>query len=303
ELIDKQVGKLSGGELQRVLLTMAVMDYPNLLVMDEPVSGIDRNGMELFYQNIEYLKKNYDMAIILISHDLEYVESEKVLKMFREVAVIDHHRRAVEGAVTDTVLSFHEPGASSCSEMVTELTENIKNCRLNKMEAQVLLAGIILDTKNFTERTGARTFEAAANLRKAGADPQDVRGYFKNDLKSYRKQIEIISNAEMVTERIAVSAWEDAPFDGIKIIAAKAADELLNMSNISGAFVLYQEGDLVHISGRSDANYNVQTILEQMGGGGHRSSAGAQIKEKSLQEVRKELTEIILKEEKEGTKE
>ncbi|MBQ8600287.1 MAG: DHH family phosphoesterase [Clostridia bacterium] len=242
------------------------------------------------------------LLIIVDTHDMEYIESEKVLKMFREVAVIDHHRRAVAGAVTDTVLNFHEPGASSCSEMVTELTENIKNCRLSKMEAQVLLAGIILDTKNFTERTGPRTFEAAANLRKAGADPMEIRGYFKNDLNSYRKQIEIIGNAEMVTDHIAVSAWEDAPFDGIKIIAAKAADELLNMSNISGAFVLYQEGDEIHISGRSDANYNVQTVLEQMGGGGHRSSAGAQIKEKSLDEVRKDLIEIIHQEEKETRK-
>ncbi len=242
------------------------------------------------------------LLIIVDTHDMEYIESEKVLKMFREVAVIDHHRRAVEGAVKDTVLNFHEPGASSCSEMVTELTENIKNCRLSKMEAQVLLAGIILDTKNFTERTGPRTFEAAANLRKAGADPQEIRGYFKNDLNSYRKQIEIIGKAEMVTDHIAVSAWEDAPFDGIKIIAAKAADELLNMSEISGAFVLYREGDEIHISGRSDANYNVQTILEQMGGGGHRSSAGAQIREQSLDEVREHLIELIRQEEKENKK-
>ena len=242
------------------------------------------------------------LLIIVDTHDLEYIESEKVLKMFRDVAVIDHHRRAVEGAVTDTVLTFHEPGASSCSEMVTELTENIKNCRLNKLEAQVLLAGIILDTKNFTERTGIRTFEAAANLRKAGADPQDIRGYFKNDLTSYRKQMEIISGAEMVTEHIAVSAWESVPFDGIKIIAAKTADELLNVSDISGAFVLYDDGEQIHISGRSDATYNVQTVLEKMGGGGHRSSAGAQVKGRTLEEVRAELVSLILEQEKEGKK-
>ncbi len=264
--------------------------------------------MDTEYREIlmEVSEMNRSMAedsllIVVDTHDLEYIESEKILKMFRDVAVIDHHRRAVEGVVTDTVLNFHEPGASSTSEMVTELTENVKNCRLTKLEAQVLLAGIILDTKNFTERTGSRTFEAAARLRKAGADPQDVRCYFKNDLKSYRKQMEIITRAEMVTDHIAVSAWEDPPFDGIKVIAAKAADELLNVADISGAFVLYEINDTVHISGRSDVNFNVQTILEQMGGGGHRSSAGAQIKERPLDEVRKELVDLIVKAEKEGT--
>ena len=239
------------------------------------------------------------LLIVVDTHDLDYIESEKVLKMFRNVVVIDHHRRAVEGVITDTVVSFHEPNASSSSEMVTELTENIRNCRLNKLEAQVLLAGIILDTKNFTERTGSRTFEAAAALRKAGADPQEIRGFFKNDLASYRKQMEVISKAEMVTDHIAVACWDGDPFDGIKVIGAKAADELLNVAEIAGAFVVYDAGDAVHISGRCDANYNVQTVLEQMGGGGHRASAGAQIKDMSLEEVRDKLIELI----KEGEKE
>ena len=233
------------------------------------------------------------LLVVVDTHDLDYIESEKILKMFRNVVVIDHHRRAVEGVITDTVVSFHEPNASSSSEMVTELTENIRNCRLSKLEAQVLLAGIILDTKNFTERTGSRTFEAAAALRKAGADPQEIRGFFKNDLKSYRKQMEIITKAEMVTEHIAIACWDEEPFDGIKVIAAKAADELLNVAEISGAFVVYETGDAVHISGRCDANYNVQQVLEQMGGGGHRASAGAQIKDMEIEEVLKKLIGII----------
>ncbi len=240
------------------------------------------------------------LLVVVDTHDLDYIESEKILKMFRNVVVIDHHRRAVEGVITDTVVSFHEPNASSSSEMVTELTENIRNCKLNKIEAQVLLAGIILDTKNFTERTGSRTFEAAAALRKAGADPQEIRGFFKNDLASYRKQMEVISCAEMVTESIAVACWEGEPFDGIKVIAAKAADELLNVAEITGAFVVFRAGEQVHISGRCDATYNVQTILEQMGGGGHRASAGAQISDMDLQEVKTRLIELILQEEKEG---
>lgn len=233
------------------------------------------------------------LLVVVDTHDLDYIESERVLKMFRNVVVIDHHRRAVEGVITDTVVFFHEPNASSSSEMVTELSENIKNCRLTKIEACVLLAGIILDTKNFTERTGSRTFEAAAVLRKAGADPQEIRGFFKNDLDSYRKKMEVISRVEMVTEHIAIACWEEEPFDGIKVIAAKAADELLNVANISAAFVLYQDADVVHISGRCDANYNVQPIMEKMGGGGHRSAAGAQIKNAKLFEVRDQLIELI----------
>ncbi|MBQ7035298.1 MAG: DHH family phosphoesterase [Clostridia bacterium] len=242
------------------------------------------------------------LLIVVDTHDTDYIESERVLKMFERVIIIDHHRRAVDGAITETVVSFHEPNASSASEMVTELTENIKNCKLNKVEARSLLAGIILDTKNFTERTGSRTFEAAAALRKAGADPQEIRGFFKNDMQSYRKQMEMIGKVEMVTDHIAVAAWDDEPFDGIKVIAAKAADELLNVANIAGAFVLYEEGGYVHISGRCDSTYNVQTILEELGGGGHRASAGAQVKDLSLEEVREKLVELIRREEK-GEKE
>lgn len=232
------------------------------------------------------------LLIVVDTHDTDYIESARILNFFRKVVVIDHHRRAVEGAITDTVVSFHEPNASSASEMVTELTENIRNCKLNKIEARALLAGIILDTKNFTERTGSRTFEAAAALRKAGADPQEIRGYFKNDMASYRKQMEMITKAEMVSEHIAVAAWDGELFDGIKVIAAKAADELLNVAEINGAFVLYEEDGVVHISGRCDSTYNVQIILEQMGGGGHRAAAGAQV-EGSLQEIQDKLIALI----------
>lgn len=233
------------------------------------------------------------LLIVVDTHDLDYIENERIMRLFKTVAVIDHHRRSVDGAITDTVVMFHEPNASSASEMVVELADNIRNCKIAKTEARALLAGIILDTKNFIERTGPRTFEAAATLRKVGADPQEVRRFFKNDLASYRRQVELISEAEMVTEHIAVACWKKPPFEGIKVFAAKAADELLNVAEITGAFVLYQQESEVHISGRCDASYNVQTILEKMGGGGHRSSAGAQIKDRTLEEVHDELVALI----------
>ncbi len=239
-----------------------------------------------------------DQALLIVvdTHNLDYIENEKILRMFKDVVVIDHHRRAVDGVITDTVVSFHEPNASSCSEMVTELAESIKNCKLNKTEARALLAGIILDTKNFTERTGSRTFEAAAALRRSGADPQDVRRFFKNDMNSYRKQMEIIGKAEMISDQLAIACWDEPPFEGIKVIAAKAADELLNVAEITGVFVMFTENEIVHISARCDAEYNVQPIMEKMGGGGHRAAAGAQIQGRSLSEVREELIRLIKEE-------
>lgn len=272
----------------------------------EMLDTLMETGYESVLMEISHMTKamaENALLVVVDTHDVGYIESEKVLNMFRSVVVIDHHRRAVEGVITDTVVSFHEPNASSASEMVTELTENIRNCKLNKVEARALLAGIILDTKNFTERTGSRTFEAAAALRKAGADPQEIRGFFKNDMASYRKQMEMITKAEMVTDHIAVAAWDGELFDGIKVIAAKAADELLNVAEINGAFVLYEEGGVVHISGRCDSTYNVQIILEQMGGGGHRAAAGAQLQGQTLEEVCAQLIALIRQEDKGEQKE
>lgn len=237
------------------------------------------------------------LLVVVDTHSLDYIESEKILNWFRDVVVIDHHRKAPVGSIAHAAIMFHEPNASSASEMVTELAENVKRCKLSKTDARALLAGIILDTKNFTERTGSRTFEAAATLRKTGADPQEIRGFFKNDLASYRKQMEMITRAEMVAEHTALVAWEEEPFDGIKVIAAKAADELLNVAEINGAFVMYEEGGQVHISGRCDTNYNVQRIMEEMGGGGHRSAAGAQIKDRPFEDVKAELIRLIQEQE------
>ncbi len=237
------------------------------------------------------------LLVVVDTHSMDYIESEKILNWFRDVVVIDHHRKAPAGAISRAAIMFHEPNASSASEMVTELTENVKRCKLTKTDARALLAGIILDTKNFTERTGSRTFEAAATLRKAGADPQEIRGFFKNDLSSYRKKMEMITRAEMVGEHTALVAWDEEPFDGIKVIAAKAADELLNVAEINGAFVMFEEDGMVHISGRCDTNYNVQRIMEEMGGGGHRSAAGAQIKDRTLAEVKAELIRLIQEQE------
>ena len=233
------------------------------------------------------------LLIITDTHNLEYIESEKVFSMFKKVAVIDHHRKTVQNAIENTILTFHEPNSSSCCEMVSELCESIPHMRLTRQEANALMSGIFLDTKMFTERTSARTFEAAAFLKKQGADTAEVKAYFKNDIESYKKQIDIISEAEIISKKYAVSVWREEQFDGIKLIASKAADEMLNISGVDCSYVIYPENDSAHISARSNQNGNVQRQLERMGGGGHRNAAGAQLENISVDEAYKMLIEIL----------
>ncbi len=233
------------------------------------------------------------LLIVTDTHNKEYIESEKLLSMFKKVVVIDHHRKTVQNAIEDTVISFHEPNSSSCCEMVSELCESIPHLRLSRHEANALMSGIFLDTKMFTERTSARTFEAAAFLKKQGADTAEVKSYFKNDIESYKKQIDIISEAEIVDGKYAISVWREAQFDGIKLIASKAADEMLNLSGVECSYVIYPEDNDAHISARSNAHGNVQRQLERMGGGGHRNAAGAQLENTSVDDAYNMLLEIL----------
>lgn len=232
------------------------------------------------------------LLIVTDTHNKEYVESEKVLSMFKKVVVIDHHRKTIQNAIENTVISFHEPNSSSCCEMISELCESIAHLRLTKQEANALMSGIFLDTKMFTERTGSRTFEAAAYLKKQGADTAEVKLYFKNDIESYKRQIDIISGTEMINNKYAVSVCGEE-FEGIKLIASKAADEMLNISGVESSYVIYPESEDVHISARSNANGNVQRQLERLGGGGHRAAAGAQLENTTIEKAYEMLIEIL----------
>ena len=237
------------------------------------------------------------LLVVVDTHNKEYVESEKTLSMIKNVMFIDHHRKVVQNAIDNAIISFHEPNSSSTCEMVSELCENIKKCKITKQEANALMAGIFLDTKTFSERTGVRTFEAAAFLKRQGADTSEVKQFFKYDLESYKKQLDIMGDATIIGDDTAISIWRGEPFTGIKVIAAKAADELLNINHINYSYVIYPEDGLVHISARSAQKGNVQRIMEQLGGGGHRSAAGAQIKDASVQEVYDQLVKIIKEQE------
>ena len=220
----------------------------------------------------------------------EQVQAEELLQSCNRVAVIDHHRRAatyIEGAA----LNYHEPYASSASELVTELLQYIMEPnQLLRAEAEALLAGIVLDTKNFTMRTGGRTFEAAAFLRRSGADTAEVKKLFQNDLAGTIAKYSIIQNARLYRDHIAV-AVSSAPVN--RVVAAQAADELLNIIGIDTSFVLSKDGEQVNISGRSMGETNVQVILEQLGGGGNAAAAGGQVTGKSLEEVAAELAQAI----------
>ncbi len=250
----------------------------------------------------ERLVTDNSLLIITDTHNSEYIESEKLLSMFKKVVVIDHHRKTVQNAIENTIISFHEPNSSSCCEMVSELCENVAHLKLSRQEANALMSGIFLDTKKFTERTSVRTFEAAAYLKKQGADTAEVKTYFKNDIESYKKQIDIISQAQIIEGKYAVSVWKGEEFGGIKLISSKAADEMLNLQDVECSYVIYPEGNDAHISSRGNPHANVQRQMERLGGGGHRNAAGVQFKDTDVDSAYEMLKEILTNPESEENK-
>ena len=233
---------------------------------------------------------NRSLLIVVDTNRPEQVECKPLLESISRVAVIDHHRRAAD-YIEQPVLNLHEPYASSASELVTELLQYAVNHRdLRPLEAQALLAGIVLDTKNFSVRTGSRTFESAAYLRKAGADPVEVKKLFQTDLDDTLTRYRVVQAARLYRGELAVACLDERI---TRTIAAQAADELINIAGITASFVLFPDGDQVIISARSIGACNVQVILEKLGGGGNGATAGAQIKGKPVREVLQELVASI----------
>ena len=232
------------------------------------------------------------LLMIVDTHKTNYVEDPILLEKTNKIAIIDHHRRSTD-FIKESILTFHEVYASSASELVTEILQYAESQpKLTTIEAEALYAGIMMDTKSFTFKTGVRTFEAAAYLRRYGVDIIRVKKWFQNDLETYKKIMEIIKKTEMVRDSIGISTYESEDKD-TPVICAKAADELLSIGNIVASFVIGKVGDNVSISGRSIGDINVQLILEKMGGGGHSTVAGAQIDGKSIDEVKQELLSKI----------
>jgi len=230
------------------------------------------------------------LLVVVDTNRPDMVENRQLLDACNRVAVIDHHRRAAT-YIENAALNFHEPYASSASELVTELLQYlVEPSDLLRGEAEALLAGIVLDTKNFNMRAGSRTFEAAAFLRRAGADPAEVRRYFQSDLPSMIQRYDIIRCAKMVHGDIAVAVAEK---EVSRVTAAKAADDLLTLQGIQASVVLYRQGDGVSLSARSLGEINVQVILESLGGGGNATSAGGHVPNTDLHIVRQRLTMAI----------
>lgn len=245
---------------------------------------------EVFVEPAEAIDLISDNTLLIIvdTHSPHFLESSEVYSHCKNVVVIDHHRKMVEH-IDRAVIFYHEPHSSSASEMVAELVQYLGSGKgLSSLEAEALLAGIMLDTKNFVLRSGVRTFEAAAYLRRLGADTVEVRKLFSSSMEAYQEKSKLVAAAEIYVNCAITMVTE--PIADIKIVAAQAADELLGISEVAASFVIYEESEgVAAISARSMGDMNVQIVLERLGGGGHLTMAGVQMANTSLESAYQQL--------------
>lgn len=245
--------------------------------------------------NKEVAMENVDedtLLVVVDTHKVNYVDAPELLKEVKKIVIVDHHRRSAD-YIENATLMFQEVYASSAAELVTELLQYAETkINLKTIEAESLYAGIMMDTKNFTFKTGVRTFEAAAYLRRCGVDIIRVKKWFQSDLKSFNTIADIVKRADIVDTTIAISIYDKTSKEA-SLICAKAADELLTISDITASFVLGNTGEKICISGRSIGDINVQVILEKLGGGGHITLAGAQVEGMTIEETKQELINRI----------
>ncbi len=243
----------------------------------------------------EVAEENIDketLVVIVDTHKTTYVEAPELLKRTDKIVIIDHHRRSAD-YIENATLTFQEVYASSAAELVTELLQYAEvRVDLKTIEAESLYAGIMMDTKNFTFKTGVRTFEAAAYLRKCGVNIIRVKKWFQSNLDTFNKIAGIVKKAEIVNDTIAIATYEKKDKEA-SLICAKTADELLTISDITASFVMGKAGNKICISGRSIGDINVQVILEKLGGGGHITLAGAQVEGMTMEETKQELINRI----------
>lgn len=281
QYIDKEahiVLNMSNASVDRLVKKLLqIDDYKDIFITgDQAMDRIDKRTL----------------LVVVDTHRPSFTEVPQLVKMAEKVVVIDHHRRSVEG-MENAILTYLEPYASSTSELVTEMTQYFgEKVKLSNIEADALLAGITMDTKNFIFKTGVRTFEAASFLRRSGADPTSIRQLFQDDMDTYVARADAVRAAEIVYPGIAIAICppdiKNAP-----LIAAQAADNLLTIRGIHTSFVLCKNGDEIMISARSLGNVNVQVVLEKLGGGGHLTMAGAQISDITEEEAKQKVIEAL----------
>ena len=249
-------------------------------------------GSDYFKSLDEALFEINDRSLLIVvdTHNPEIVDSKELYEAARQVVVIDHHRKMVNH-IDNAVVFFHEPFASSTCEMAAELIQYFgTDCKISISEAEALLAGIMLDTKNFVMRSNARTFEAAAYLKKLGADTIVVKSFFSDSLETYREKSVLIQSAK-IFHGCAIAVTESISPE-LRLAAPQAADELLGISGVKASFVIYRMDGTCFISARSMGAFNVQLIMETIGGGGHQTMAGAQL-EISLNEAEAKVKDAI----------
>lgn len=284
------------GSAMGVVAIAEMLGKESKIVLEKSNSSIDIlhsriNNSERYkniFIDIEEAYKSLNGSTLLVvvdTHIPSFTEHPKLIEKAEKIVVIDHHRRGVE-FIDKAVLVYHETYASSTSEMVTELIQYIKDRpQINSLVAESLLAGISLDTKNFTFKTGVRTFEAAAFLRKYGADTVAVKTLFQGDMETFKVKTQALNQIRLISEKVALT-YCPKPIDNPQLVASQIADELLGLKGISASFVLAanKKGD-IQISARSLGDINVQVIMERLGGGGHIETAGTQLKEVTMEEA------------------
>ena len=257
------------------------------------VASFEKAGFENIFKTeseILDIMDSRSLLIIVDTHSPNFLESKLIYEHADRVVVIDHHRMMVNH-IDNAVVFFHEPYASSACEMTAELIQYLSSEPPSRLESEAMLSGIMLDTKNFVLRTGVRTFEAAAYLRKNGADTVEVKRLFSNSIDTYKVKYKLVSDAEIFNYCAIACADETTP--DIRIASAQAADELLGIENVKASFVMYKTGKTVNISARSLGDLNVQVIMESLGGGGHQTMAACQMEDVSIAEARERLVSII----------
>lgn len=264
--------------------------------IDNLISKIEKSDDydSLFIANNEAIDKigRKTLLIIVDTHRPSFTEFPELLKYTDQIVVIDHHRRGAD-YLQEAVLTYQETYASSTCELITEILQYVEEkIKLKPIEAEALYAGIVIDTKNFTFKTGVRTFEAAAFLRRQGVDTVSVKQMFQNDINTYVNISNVVRDAEVIRDNMAISVCaqntKSAP-----LIAAQAADQLVNLAELKAAFVMSHISTGIAISGRSLGDVNVQVILEKLGGGGHLTVAGAQLQGVTVEEAKERLKAAI----------
>ncbi|MDD6735550.1 MAG: DHH family phosphoesterase [Clostridiales bacterium] len=289
--------------LQRAVRTLGKVPYivfdnsPAVKLMADDLNKIEEyRGMLISPEAAEDIITMNTLLVVLDTHRPSMMPNPELLKKTTKVVLIDHHRRSAE-FLTDISLVYHEPYASSACEMATEILQYINDSKkLTAFEAKSLYVGILMDTKNFTVKTGVRTFEAASYLRRYGLNTSDVRRLFNSDKEDFLRKAEIIKKSVSVNDKFLVSVCDNV-YPNMKVISSQAADEMLNISGVSAAFVLYPLENEVCLSARSLGDVNVQLIAEKLGGGGHSTVAGAQLKinnlNKAFDMLKKAINEYI----------